>query len=416
MVFNERQVLAIKALNDFLESDKSFFCLSGSAGTGKTTIIKEVLKNRNGVIVSAPTHKAKRVISKATGLEAITIHSALCLSPNMELEKFDKNNIIFDTKAQTAPIPFKILVIDEASMLNKDLVGFIKQLIGKKVIFIGDHKQLPPVKETESLVFLDSEIEQFRLEKIERQSEGSTIIDICNQVLSGDYDFKESENVKIFSNPMTFGEEIVSRTKFGENPDYRILCFTNKCCSQWNNYVRGMVIGDYKTKLVVGEWLVCQRTVKDVCENSTDYQLQSFSDAEYFGLSGYECWVVDEWDNTSLIFILKNESYKDFLNEERKLRREALDAKSPQQRGFLWRKYYKYTNSITVLGTINDQYGSKIYDASFDYIYAQTVHKSQGSTYKEVFIIKSDIMACQDRMSIMYVACSRPSETLNILS
>ena len=415
MVFNERQLLAIQALSDFLDSDRNFFCLSGSAGTGKTTIIKEVLKNRSGVIVSAPTHKAKRVISKATGLEAITIHSALCLSPNMELKDFDKNNIIFDTKSVMAPIPYKVLVIDEASMLNKDLVGFIKMLKGKKVIFIGDHKQLPPVKETESLVFLDKEIEQFRLEKIERQSEGSTIIDVCNQVLSGDYDFKESKNVKIFSNPMSFGEEIVSRTRFGENPDYRILCFTNKCCSQWNNYVRGMVIGDYKTKLVVGEWLVCQKTVRDVCENSTDYKIETIDDCEIHGLKGYDCRLSDGWGNYTSIFVLKNESYKDFLDQERKMRRNALDAKSGQQRGFLWRLYYKFTNSVSVLGVINDAYGNKLYDADFDYIYAQTVHKSQGSTYKEVFIIKSDIMACQDRMSIMYVACSRPSETLNIL-
>jgi len=65
------------------DKDKLFFCLSGSAGTGKTTCCKEALKSEYSVVVTAPTHKAKAVIAKITGFTAQTIHKILGLRPGL---------------------------------------------------------------------------------------------------------------------------------------------------------------------------------------------------------------------------------------------------------------------------------------------------------------------------------------------
>ena len=98
--FNKDQEQALDKMIDFSFSDKrTKFVLEGAAGTGKTTIIKEFKKHckaRSGFCVAAPTHKAVRVVSKATGIEGFTIQKLLGLRPNFNLDNFDPRNIQFD--------------------------------------------------------------------------------------------------------------------------------------------------------------------------------------------------------------------------------------------------------------------------------------------------------------------------------
>lgn len=86
----EEQIQAIEAIKKFIEtSPETAFSLIGSAGTGKTTIMKELIKwlrARKKYCLCAPTHKAKLVLERLTGdYNTQTLHKLLALAPNIEI-------------------------------------------------------------------------------------------------------------------------------------------------------------------------------------------------------------------------------------------------------------------------------------------------------------------------------------------
>lgn len=120
--------------------------LTGGAGSGKTFTIKYVLDNCNisksKIIVSAPTHKAKKVVIASTEIRGETAHALLALKPNLDLELFDINNPEFSTGKNPKLADYRngILAFDESSMLNEELFKKLLQTAINnrvKIIFIG---------------------------------------------------------------------------------------------------------------------------------------------------------------------------------------------------------------------------------------------------------------------------------------
>ena len=111
--------------------DDCFFRLTGSAGTGKTTLLSKLVQDLQGIYkfktcVSAPTHKAKLVIERFTGREGFTIHKLLALSPNIQIMELDFNDLQFLIPSSTSAFPKdSILICDEASMVNDHLFDLI---------------------------------------------------------------------------------------------------------------------------------------------------------------------------------------------------------------------------------------------------------------------------------------------------
>src|SRR5271157_3562996 len=86
ITFNTEQFEGLSKIKLWLKDKKTFFTLAGYAGTGKSTMIKKVLDfYRYGVVVSAPTHKAKKVIMNMTNKEGQTLHGLLGLRPDVDL-------------------------------------------------------------------------------------------------------------------------------------------------------------------------------------------------------------------------------------------------------------------------------------------------------------------------------------------
>ena len=131
-------------LDIYANPDDSIFTLSGAAGTGKTTVVQEIIrmfKDKYKIIVSAPTHKAKEVIGEITNLRAETIHSLLGLRPNIDLETFDPNNPTYQQLVEERISSADIHIIDECSMINKELFKMLIKkaiLYKKRIIFIGE--------------------------------------------------------------------------------------------------------------------------------------------------------------------------------------------------------------------------------------------------------------------------------------
>jgi len=149
-----------KFVND--EIDR-VFVLKGYAGTGKTTLIGELLKFMESEDIPfrlmASTGRAAKVMALKTGCEATTVHSYIyILRSNLFDESSKTNRVKFDLKVNNDPIN-SVYLIDEASMISNHLTGsavstfgsgmllsdIFTFIQGRKVIFIGDPAQLPPI-------------------------------------------------------------------------------------------------------------------------------------------------------------------------------------------------------------------------------------------------------------------------------
>ncbi len=201
---NEGQKQAFENLTIFLDENtkEDFLILTGAAGTGKTSVVSGVtayLHEKNiACVLAAPTGRAANVISTKTNRTAKTIHSLIYI-PQVNTDTAAITFIRKENKSKA----YTIFIIDESSMvadardieglfstpnsLLADLVAFVKQgNVDNKIIFIGDTYQLAPISSPQfspalckgHLVNKHSlKGSQFELTKIERQANGSYILD-----------------------------------------------------------------------------------------------------------------------------------------------------------------------------------------------------------------------------------------------
>lgn len=121
--------------------------LVGPAGTGKTYLLNALIKNckisYSLIGISAPTHKACRILSENVRLPNIkinTLQSDLGLKLNFDVDKFDIKNPPFDPKGRIKIKEIKLYIIDESSMINTDLLMFLEKICKQnecKIIYVG---------------------------------------------------------------------------------------------------------------------------------------------------------------------------------------------------------------------------------------------------------------------------------------
>lgn len=158
--------------------------ITGGPGTGKTTIIRALLQAggvaRARTALAAPTGRAAKRMSEATGYPAKTIHRLLEYSPADHT--FQRN--------EDAPLDADLVIVDEASMLDVSLCHALVRAIevGSRVVFVGDVDQLPPVGPGTPLTDLirSGVVAVGRLQRIFRQGVGSAIIDNAHAVNRGE--------------------------------------------------------------------------------------------------------------------------------------------------------------------------------------------------------------------------------------
>lgn len=147
---NKDQYAAYKELIAFIDAPydvKDYKrALIGAAGTGKTYLLEKVIRNCKysfSVIgLAAPTHKAVRVLSDSIRnvLSVHTLQSDLGLRLNFDVDKFDINNPPFDPKGKVKIKNYRLYIIDEASMINRDLCMFLEKICKEnqcKIIYVG---------------------------------------------------------------------------------------------------------------------------------------------------------------------------------------------------------------------------------------------------------------------------------------
>lgn len=161
--------------------------ITGGPGTGKTTLIKAIMKIRSArgfkIMLAAPTGRAAKRMTEATGHEAKTIHRMLeYTGSTMSGGDFMRN--------ETNPLDCDLLVVDEASMIDQVLFHHLLKAVpkGSSVIFVGDVDQLPSVGPGNVLKdIIDSGVcPVVHLNEIYRQSRESMIVVNAHRINSGE--------------------------------------------------------------------------------------------------------------------------------------------------------------------------------------------------------------------------------------
>jgi ATP-dependent exoDNAse (exonuclease V) alpha subunit len=147
-VLNLDQQKAADQLSEFLASNETEFCLTGQAGTGKTYMLYSILGDR--AKYCATTNKAASVLRTLTGI-AETIHSLLKLTVRND---FRTGKTFLARSPKAKPYDGQVIVIDEASMIDRQLYGIIREMCGgSKVIYVGDDAQLAPIQGSNFSIF-----------------------------------------------------------------------------------------------------------------------------------------------------------------------------------------------------------------------------------------------------------------------
>lgn len=184
--YNDEQLTAIKS-----SMNKHFLVITGGPGTGKTTIIKTIVDlyqdvNKlsyssliNEISLLAPTGRASKRMSESTSIPASTIHRFL--KWNKENNKFAVNEY---NKSDT-----KLVIIDEASMVDVNLFFSLLKGIKKdtRIILVGDYFQLPSVGPGQVLkdIIESDVVPVVKLNYLYRQNEGSNIINLAYDINNG---------------------------------------------------------------------------------------------------------------------------------------------------------------------------------------------------------------------------------------
>lgn len=396
-----------------------FITLIGPAGTGKTTTLVEIIKALpRGVTIglTAPTHKAAKVIRKMAFKAGIdrhvdvrTIHSAL----GLVMKPVDGDEVLYRDPHADERI-YDVLVIDECSMLDDDLIGYILESDSVTIIFVGDSKQISPVNSLPGEISKTfTEVEQVcELTEVMRQGDGSPIIDLATELRLCQDNIHENfpmiqtnllpdgSGINVLPKMHWFQEviEIFKTDKFKADPDHcRCIAYTNDMVDDINDKVRKVLHGVDVKEYILGEVIVAQNAGQ-FHKNAEECEIKEIEElVDPIHMLPYYYVTLSSMDDGSIyrVNILKKESQVEY---ERKLSRFAdlakrLDKANSRKH---WRDFWDLKKSFD----------------RFKHVYAMTANKSQGSTFEHTFIWTPDFLRFGANMEIkqlVYTGTTRSS-------
>lgn len=459
--FTDDQQKAYSSLIEFINSPYNSNdykrALVGPAGTGKTYLVKALIKNcglsYSTIGLAAPTHKACRVLNESIKIPNVnvnTLQSDLGLRLNFDVEKFDIEHPPFDPKGRIKIGNYRLYIVDESSMINRGLIMFLERTCKTnkcKIIYIGDNSQLSPVGEKYSSAFKG--IKTNKLTQIIRQGDNNPVSYLL-ALLRYDIEHKSftfleyiSRNRSKFNEDNTKGYYVCNPIEFEHlvkinfsdeeltrNIDYtKVIAYTNNTVSAWNKFIRNTIIEDAdksvitKNDLIISYVTLVNQFNNCIIKNSEEYVLKDVVNYIHpkYNLKGFmvrfiaihggtvtaPLFVVDHKDNFTIQMYVK-------------LSREMIqDAKNApiRVRAQRWRDYYSFKESCLLLTNIINPTTKKIeFGRDLDYGFSLTSHKSQGSTFDTAFVDVNDIVYdkygnpytdAEEINRRLYVACSR---------
>lgn len=404
-----------------------FFELKGYAGTGKTFLQKKLLTIPGlNIHFTSPTNKATKVMSKMLKVPCVTTFSLL----GIRMEN-DDDQVVLKLPEKLPYLGINpIIVVDEAGVASKPLVNLLLKCVkrlGAKLLLVGDPAQLPPVQERVSSCWglaepknrsLLREVRRFENQLLDFATHLREFIrrDIYPESLIIPNDYDSSGGIRRLPSLSAFTEAFLrpatSPTFFDER---KILAWRNVTVNEYNRLIRKRL--GFRQPYEVGERILVSSPVKEFGKvthtidtefvvNSVDesyltvsYQETTHSETKYIDLPVYCLEVAFPETPDQSCFTLKvarNEQHA--LSIFRKLADLAKNSSNDQrERKFFWDQFWRNKDNLH----------------SVRYNYSLTVHRSQGSTYKSVFVDSVDILSNPEPLEAtrcLYVGFTRPSK------
>lgn len=438
---NAQQIDALNEMDRFMKSNETSMTLSGYAGTGKTSLMEIIAKKgqtqHRPVIFCASTNKAAAVlndrVSKA-GFKATTLNKTFGINVMIDPESnsYNARNLI-NQVVEKEIIPGSIIFIDEASMINEEnyrIINDIAKRMGLKIIYVGDSAQLAPVNEDKiSKVFRNGEGKVITLTQVERTDDNAILKEATElrngNHLSGISSFNDKGEGVAYISPNHQDEinNVVANYVKGlkHDPNYfRILAYTNKAVSAYNNKVREL-LGYTSPTPQVGEpmmgynqWGYDWRTKSYRFINSEAYKVVNTSKPIKMAIKvGNAVYTMEAIPITleDSIGHVDTFNYMDIKSNPQNRQVATILANEVKALWAKWRIAYGKTAKTTIQQEINRineflfinddiedenapiKNGQKAVLAKkvIDFGYAMTVHKSQGSTFINVLMDDVDI-------------------------
>lgn len=464
ITYNKEQQSAIINAVSFLKTNTDptqYYVIEGKAGTGKTTIAKEILKEFEDqqIYVAAVSHKAKGVIKNSFGEDTRgkKFFSIASLLGMKGINDNDTQTTKFQvgTKVPLLDNPPALLVIDEASMITEDVLKKIIDINSSlsrpfQMLFLGDIGQIQPIRDEQSEFYrthkdlLNKKSDIFnskhksKLITRVRQGEANPILPYAdyfwensqkenpelnptqhivrnNQITDkGSLLFSNSE-AEVLSSVIKTVKNAVEK---GLTNHVKIVTYHVNEKTELNQKIHEALFGkdsDYSK----GDMLILNSPydlpdVNATMENSSEIQIKSIQDTD-----------VDEFGVHTLYLETNGTAYTRTGNEQKdcviqvvsrndiglynqKLQELASHAKRQTNRALkkqAWGDFWEYKGRY----------------ADVDFGYAITAHKSQGSTYDIVVVDEKDIMGTtatsnQEKSELIYTALTRPRKTAIVIS
>lgn len=428
--------VAKATLFDYLNDKEAQDCvIVGKAGTGKTYFVSNIVeyiisrRHRAKILMCAFTHEAVKVMMNKvefehSNLSYSTAHSALA----KKAKKVGRDIVYVNDPNKPPPVSeYDYVFVDEISMLpaslQEDFLKYRKD--SSKFIWVGDFNQIPPVNALQCDLHKASNYDYYiTLYEIKRQTDGNPIIQLANELLAtksfnydepinlneaGDgyviYDSKDADERDMYIEIL----EHYFTSDQAKESDYfcRALSYTRKRATGANKYIRGKRMGDDHDlePLVIGDKLLTHQPIMDddekiIATNNSNLTVTK-AYAKATEVAGNTLRYFDILCKDSAGVAIKFNALDPASRPELQ---SALNdiAEAAKNNTRLWGTFHKLKNAFPV----------------YDYAYAMTTHKSQGSTYYATFLDLRDFKYCRDQattISLMYTAITRASNRLFIL-
>ena len=432
---NTQQIDALNEMDRFIKSNETSMTLSGYAGTGKTSLMEMIAKKSQRllkpVVFCATTNKAAAVlndrVSKA-GFKATTLNKTFGISVEVDTNSktYNARNLVNNLK-DVDITPGSTIIIDEASMINEENYKVLNDIAKKfhlKIIYVGDEAQLAPVNEDKiSKVFRNGDGKVIRLTHVERTEDNAILkeaTDIRNgKLLSGETSFNsKGEGVAyILPQHQEAISDVINHYVKGlkKDPNYfRILAYTNKAVSDYNNQVRNLLGYDSPTPQAgepmtgYANWGYDWRTKSYRFINSESYKVKNtgrptkvsttLDNGTPVVMEAIPVTLEDSMghiDTFNFMDIKSNPQNRQaaimLANEKKRLWGEAKRAYGKQAKAEIYQKINALDSFLFINDNIEDDKHNLLQAKTIDFGYAMTVHKSQGSTFTNVLMDDVDI-------------------------
>jgi len=445
-----KQDVFFRQIADFLtdKTDDSVFVLKGYAGTGKTTVISTLVNTLPEIqmkyVLLAPTGRAAKVIANYSNKSAFTIHKKIYFPKKtsgggvgftLQQNKHKNTVFIVDEASMISDAATESSMYANGSLLD-DLVSYVYNGQGCKMILLGDTAQLPPVNldispalDTDTLALhYHKEVRTIEFDEVMRQEEKSGILynaTELRQLLKEDFITDFQFRLRGFKDivRLTDGYDIQDAINTAYSnysiEDTAFIVRSNKRANAYNQQIRSRIL-DKESQLSTGDFLMVVKN-NYFWLNETDQAqfiangdiievLELFGTTELYGFNFAKAKIrmVDypaqrPFETVLLLDTLTSESPSLTYEESNRLYQEVM--KDYEDERAAYRKLQKvkeneFFNALQV-----------------KFSYAITCHKSQGGQWNTVFVEQPYLPDGIDRDYIrwLYTAMTRAKDRLYLI-